>query len=233
MISRLIGSPSPVPGGRSVIVSSPWRNLSKITSWSSGSMPGPLSRTSTRSRVRPSTLSSTTTRPRLGVAELRRVREQVEQHLLDAVAVGGHRAAPPRGSRTASSTSRSAKQLCGRRGRLLDQLAEVHLGDLPLGPPGLDLREVEHLVDQPREPLDLLDHDAQEALALRRPAAPGCRAGSPRRRASRSAACAARASPWRRSRPSGGRAPAAAGWLPRSSAVAASSSRDLRSSSWL
>src|SRR5205823_8760036 len=46
---RLIGSPSPVPCGLLVSVSPAWRNLSKITAWSSALTPGPLSRTSTRS----------------------------------------------------------------------------------------------------------------------------------------------------------------------------------------
>src|SRR5262249_22076205 len=48
-IWRLMCRPSPLPSGLLVSVSPPWRNLSKMTDWSAWSIPGPLSRTSTRS----------------------------------------------------------------------------------------------------------------------------------------------------------------------------------------
>ena len=44
---------------------------------------------------------------------------------------------------------------------MLDHLARVHLPHLPLGAAGLDLREVEDLVDEAGEPLGLLDDDGQ------------------------------------------------------------------------
>src|SRR5438105_9948800 len=59
---RLIGRPRPVPGGRSVSVSPAWRNLSKMIAWSSALTPGPLSRTSTRTLSAP-TASATSMRP--------------------------------------------------------------------------------------------------------------------------------------------------------------------------
>ena len=64
-ISREIGSPRPVPCGRSVSVSPTCRNFSKIAPWCSAAIPMPLSATSTRTAPAASE-SATRTRPAPG-----------------------------------------------------------------------------------------------------------------------------------------------------------------------
>ncbi len=44
---------------------------------------------------------------------------------------------------------------------------DVQLGGVPLGAAGFDLRQVEDLVDQPRQPLRFVDDDGEEPLPLR------------------------------------------------------------------
>jgi hypothetical protein len=103
--------------------------------------------------------------PALGRGELGRVREQVHHHLDQPVAVAADRRAgrlqvgrqrdPPLGGHPA-----------GRGDALLDDLPQVAALDLPLHLPGLDLREVEHVVDQPGQPVRLAHDDLQEVSPL-------------------------------------------------------------------
>ena len=60
------------------------------------------------------------------------------------------------------------EQLTHRGKRVGDDLLHVDAGFDPFGLARFDLRQVEHLVDEPREPLGLLGDDAEEFLALRR-----------------------------------------------------------------
>ena len=68
--------------------------------------------------------------------------------------------------RTARPPPPLAEQLGRGAHRIRDQRPHVDVGVVPLGMPGLDLRHVEHLVDQAAQPLALRDDDPQELLAL-------------------------------------------------------------------
>ncbi len=59
-----------------------------------------------------------------------------------------------------------AEELGGGADGVGDERAQVDIGRMPLGGAGLDLGEVEHLVDEPGQPLALRDDDAEELLAL-------------------------------------------------------------------
>jgi hypothetical protein len=120
-------------------------------------------RTSMRT-PRPPPTSRTSTR-RLPGAELHRVGEQVEHHLHHAVAVGDHRgtARAPRLDATPRLlkiwlVALTASATISRR----SSSAVCHSASARL-----ELGQVEHLVDEAREALGLLDDEAEEAVALR------------------------------------------------------------------
>src|SRR4051794_20083228 len=168
MIWRLIGRPRPVPCGLAVRVSPPWRNFSKIVACCAGLMPGPLSATSTRAS-RSSVRRRTVMRPAAGAQNLaavgRGVRGTWTSRSRAAVAGGGPAAVGERGGGLVGEVDDEPRvalpeEATRRRARLLDPLAQVDRRDPPLRVAGLDLRQVEHLVDQARQALALLDDDA-------------------------------------------------------------------------
>ena len=106
---------------------------------------------------------ASTPAPRL--AELRCVREQVEQHLDDAVDIGPHRRHLLRHI-DLDLDAALFEHLAHAGHGFADQRAHVDFGLAPLRLAGLDLREVEHLVDQPRQTFALLRDDAEKAFAL-------------------------------------------------------------------
>ncbi|MCY1434361.1 hypothetical protein D9M71_504200 [compost metagenome] len=105
--------------------------------------------------------------PGLAGAELRRVGNQVEQHLQQTVAIGQHRRHLSR-QVEAELHALLLQQLAGGSQRVLDHLRQVERGAVPLGAARLELGQVQHLVDHPRQALALLDDDGDETRALRR-----------------------------------------------------------------
>ena len=136
--------PRPVPSRCSAPASVCW-NSSKMRSWSSGAMPGPVSATETRTS--PLTRDRAhVDRPALG-RELHRVREQVEDHLSDPALVAGDDVDLRIGlERDLDAVLRRA--LTHHHDAALERLAQRERRDLELDLPGLDLGEVEDVVDQ-------------------------------------------------------------------------------------
>ena len=95
--------------------------------------------------------------------ELDRVGDQVEHDLLEPELVGVDQADVV-GDHDAECDAVRGGSLAEHRGGVLEEKAEVERGVLQLHPPGLDLGEVEDLVEQ-----------LQQVLARSR----GCRAGTP------------------------------------------------------
>ena len=120
-------------------------NSSKIRSWSSGAMPGPVS--VTEIWTSPSTWrDATTTLPPCG-RELDRVREEVEDHLAERALVAVDQVDVGRGS----SESRTPPLLARSRTITTPRSSASRSengADLELDLPGLDLGQVEHVVDQ-------------------------------------------------------------------------------------
>ncbi len=100
------------------------------------------------------------------VAELHGVRQQVDDDLHEAVAIGVDRG-QRLGQIDIEANRALGTQPAGRGERLLDHLLGVDLGHPPLHAARLHLGEVEDHVDQARKALALLDDDAEELLALR------------------------------------------------------------------
>src|SRR3954463_6152723 len=103
--------------------------------------------------------------PSSGLAELDGVGQQIEQHLDDAIDIGAHR--PHRlGELELHLDAALLEHLAHAGHRIADQRAHVDLALAPFGLARLDLRKVEHLVDEARQPLGLLRDDAEKAIAL-------------------------------------------------------------------
>ena len=101
-------------------------------------------------------------------AELRRIGQQVDQHLHQAVAIGLHGRhwsiemrvrMPIVRSRKSWLVAATASTMISRK----SSAVTCHFGA-----PRLELREIEHLVDEAGQSLALLDDDAEELLALAR-----------------------------------------------------------------
>ena len=150
--SRAIGSPSPVP----------WlsreMNGTKMRSRSSGWMPGPVSRTSIW----------TTPFGRRGAERddaavgrpAERVREQVRDHLQHAVAVGDDRRRV--GILVELEVDLAAPRLLAEaRVGALDEHADVDLLRVHREPVRVELRQVEHVADEPLEPDRLAGDDVE------------------------------------------------------------------------
>jgi hypothetical protein len=132
-----------------------------------------------------------------GVAELRRIREEVQHHLNHAVEIGSH------GRNLLGQARRHLdvlllEQLAHRAQRIGDH-AKLSTAVRSFGPARLDLGEVEDLIDEARQTLGLLCDDAEEFLRCR--ARPRGRRKDLRERAYRGERVRNRASPSRRSRP--------------------------------
>ena len=137
-----------------------------MTFWSSMPMPGPLS----------ATLTQTTSARRadldddaafVDLDELGGVGEQVDQHLHQPVAIGVNRRHASRKARLEPDVLR-AEDLHGRVDRILDHRLEIERGNPPLGTTGLELGEVQHLVDEAGQSFAFLDDDREELLPLGR-----------------------------------------------------------------
>ena len=98
--------------------------------------------------------------------ELHRVGQQVQQHLQQPVAVRmQHRHLC--GLLDLQLRAALAERPGGGLYRMRDQLAQVDRIAAPLGVAGLDLRHVQHLVDEAAEALGFRHHELQKLLALR------------------------------------------------------------------
>src|SRR3989442_10022720 len=87
-----------------------------------------------------------------GLTELRRVRQQIEHHLDDAVDIGAYRRGLF-GYFDVDPDVALLEHLAHAGHRVADQLAQVEHRLAPLRLARLDFGEVEHLVDQARQPL--------------------------------------------------------------------------------
>ncbi len=146
--SREIDRPRPVPPYRRLVVPSAWRKASKMTSCWSGGMPMPVSlhRESERRRASPGDTVSVTL---AAVGELDGVGQQVLQDLFDALAVGDDASVRCVGGDVdpESESLLSGQRLEGHLQRF-DQPSQRHLFWRQIELAGLDLRDVEDVVDQ-------------------------------------------------------------------------------------
>ena len=161
-------SPSPVPPWVRVVEASAWRNGSKRCSAFSGSMPIPVSATSKRTR-RPVSVSLARGDAHGDLAErgeLDRVGDQVGEDLPEAEAVAVD------AQRRAALDERAQVEVLGAGvlgehvdGRV-DRLGEVELGALELELAGLDLRQVEDVVDDRQQRVARRAHHRRVAALL-------------------------------------------------------------------
>ena len=174
--SRQIDRPRPVPPKRRVVESSACVNGVNRRACIAGSMPGPLSLTSKRSRVAAQRLArSMRTRALLG--ELERVAEEVGQDLAQPRRVAAH---APRNT-LAHHRARSVRRArLGQRGvAMLDrfeQRVQVEVDRLQLQLAGLDLGQVEDVADHARQGLRAVVDLRAGSCSRRAASRPGCRA---------------------------------------------------------
>ena len=145
--------PSPVPPILRVELPSSWWKRSKTSSRRSGSMPGPLSATSRWPAV---TCLAARPVPQLeadrtvGRRELERVRQQVQENLLDphGIDLRLHRTGRrPHGERH-GAVERQRLEVVGHEA---DQMAEVELRIVEVELGRLDLRGLQEVVDMPQQ----------------------------------------------------------------------------------
>ena len=101
------------------------------------------------------------------VRVLHRVVDQVEQHLEQRVAVEAHRGqigVDAHGEREALARARAGASFSAASSEHRPDVADRDRG---LAPPALELRELEHVVDQPRQALRLAGDRGVVLLALR------------------------------------------------------------------
>ena len=164
MICRLMGRPRPVPGGRSghrvAHLAELLEDQPLVLGAHAGAVVGDLDEHLVVAPAQPN-LDATAA----GLDELDCVGQQVDEDLHHAVAIGPHR----RRFRAQGELQPDvlvAEELSCRPGALGDHAVQVDLGDQPLAAARIELREIEHLVDEPREPLALLQDDGEETRAL-------------------------------------------------------------------
>ena len=164
-----IDRPSPVPPFFLVVELSACWNSSKILAWSASEMPGPVSRTAT---VNAPLAADALDRDLARVGELDRVADEVEQDLGEAALVAARHAAG-----SAAIPTFNARFFCAASGSTARQHGVHDLLDRVVGErkrelPGLDLGQVEHVVDQPEQvlavALDALEHGCASSAAPRR-----------------------------------------------------------------
>ena len=147
--AREIASPSPVPPNLRAVPPSACSNSWKMRACSSGAMPMPVSRTRKRislPRRRPgSTMMATP--PRFG--ELDRVAGEIEQHLAQPRGIADHACAAGR-RRRRSAISRPLACARGASSSTVSSTsaAQIERPRLEVEPAGLDLGEIEDLLDQ-------------------------------------------------------------------------------------
>ncbi len=189
-----IARPSPVPPFLRVFELSTCWNSPKILSWSSGAMPGPVSRTvSTKLPV----LGRGADRDLAGIGEFDRVADEVQQDLRQAA-----RVAMP-GRQPGHDVGDEFESLCigeafGRADHRAHDIGHRIVFERQGQLPGLDLRQVEYVVDQGEEVLAVVLHPLEHALPRAAAVRHRCRRPSVRcSRGWRSMACAIRGSYWR------------------------------------
>ena len=141
-----------------------WKR-SKIFCWSALAMPMPLSLTSTR-RKSASCQASSSIRPSVSGAEFHGVRDQVHDHLGEAIRIGPDWRKIGGDPGLERDVARLGEQAGGGGERLLDHRPWGEVRHMPLRRPRLHLGEVENIVDEPAQSLALLDDDTHELLAL-------------------------------------------------------------------
>ena len=95
------------------------------------------------------------------------VGQQVHHDLHQAVAIRPHPGAATLLQVQFQPLAPVLQELADADGRLFDDLRQVQFVGLPVHVAGLDLGQVQHLIDQTGEAFGLADQDAQESLALR------------------------------------------------------------------
>ena len=146
---RAMVRPRPVPPCRRVVEGSAWVKASKSRCWASRGMPGPVSATETSSSVWPGPWAST-------VTAIRTSPLSVNFTALDprlAITWPSRVESPRRNAGTSGATSTGQREplLVGQAGeqrhRLLEHRPDAEVHDLELQLAGLDLGEVEDVVD--------------------------------------------------------------------------------------
>src|ERR1019366_6521270 len=101
-----------------------------------------------------------------GIAELHRIRQQIEQYLNDAVEIGGHRRHALRKINHQLNVF-FPEQLAHSGHRVDNQLLQVDARFQQLRRTGFDLGQVQDLVDQARQAGGFLGDNAEKVPALR------------------------------------------------------------------
>ena len=195
--SRQMLSPRPVPPCVRVVDESACENGSNSRSACAASMPIPVSVTSKRTRRPRSVGSPSVTRTVIspGSGELDRVGDEVGEHLLEAEAVADDLQPRAALDERAQLEPLAAGVLGQQLDGVVDRVGEVELGVLELDLAGLDLRQVEDVVDDRQQGVGRGAHHRGVALLLLGQLA--CRAAARPSRSRRSSGCAARGSCWR------------------------------------
>ena len=165
---RLIASPSPVPPKRRVVEPSSCTKASKIAAWFSGRMPVPVSTTSmTSDHVRLGRIHAARAHQHVAAGgELERVRHQVHEDLADAQLVALGPAMQVRIDVEQQLDAFLMRALREQVDDFLDHLADVEVLGLEAQLAGLDLREVENVVDDGEQRVGrALDRRRETALA--------------------------------------------------------------------
>ena len=165
---RLIASPRPVPPKRRVVEPSSCTKASKIAAWFSGRMPVPVSITSmTSDHVRLGRIHAAGAHQHVAAGgELERVRHQVHEDLANAQLVAPGPAMQIRVDVEQQLDALLVRALREQVDDLLDHLADVEILGLEAQLAGLDLREVENVVDDGQQRVGrALDGRREAALA--------------------------------------------------------------------
>ena len=115
-----------------------------------------------RYRLQPHADTAATRRGELGG-----VGQEIHHDLDEAVTVRPHPGAAPPRQVQLQPLAPLLQELADADGRLFDDLRQVELVGLPVHVAGLDLGQIQHLIDQTREALGFAHQDAEEVLALR------------------------------------------------------------------
>ena len=153
-------SPSPVPPFWRASVASAWANFSKMRGLNSSGMPGPWSRTVMRTSL-PALLDRHHDLSPRG-ENLIAFDSRLVTTCDEPVGIGAH----DRARRTAGSSRTRDAVALGKAAvgldRLLDQRAHVDALEVEHDLAGLDLLDVENVVDQPHQPLAVLVRDLEQ-----------------------------------------------------------------------